>query len=93
MCTYLDARLITTVWVEEFTRGRADVLPDTNFALATFTLWDKDLKRNLDRDLLYTTNTTEQPLNVFIFDIPDTHKYLNDNADNILEALAESEQI
>ena len=91
MCSYLDKRLIITPWVEEFTRGRAETLPDTNFCLTTFKMWDKELKPALDKRLLNTGASTEAPLNVYVFDIPDTHKYLNDNADNILEALANTE--
>mmetsp|Transcript_9029 Transcript_9029/g.8461 ORF Transcript_9029/g.8461 Transcript_9029/m.8461 type:complete len:293 (-) Transcript_9029:459-1337(-) len=93
MCAYLDSRLITTNWVDEYTRGRVDLLPDSDFAINTFNMWDKDLRDNIQTKLLNTTNVTEQPLNVFIFDIPHVHKYLNDNADNILDALANTDQI
>lgn len=30
---------------------------------------------------------------MYIFDIPDVHKYLNDNSDNFLEALSQTEEV
>lgn len=86
MSTYLDNRLISTPWVVEYTRGRVD--PDTAFVMETFPLWDTNLKQDLDKKLLNCSSVNEQPLNLYIFDIPSMHKYINDNADNFLEALS-----
>ena len=35
----------------------------------------------------------EHPITLQIFDIPEIHKYINENADNILEALACTNEI
>ena len=46
------------------------------------------MKKNIDEKMLNCSSTNEKPLNVFMFDIPNTHKYIDENADDFLEALA-----
>jgi hypothetical protein len=42
---------------------------------------------------MFNPDVLEVPLEMYILDIPQLHKYLNDNADNFFEALAETECI
>jgi hypothetical protein len=64
-------------------------LPDCNFVMTTNHLWEPNLKKSLNEKMLDQAEN-EQPLSVYIFDMPDQHKYINDNADNFLEALADT---
>lgn len=52
MCNYLDARLLRTNWVEEYTRGRVEPLPDCNFVMSTNHLWEPNLKKTLNEKML-----------------------------------------
>jgi hypothetical protein len=78
--------------VSEFIRGRVDTLPDTDFVMTSSDLWTPNFKKQMDDGILNVTDS-EQPLSMYIFDMPDCHKYLNDNADNFLDALANTEQV
>ena len=40
---------------------------------------------------MYNMEALEVPLEMYILDLPHMHKYLNDHADNFLEALADTD--
>lgn len=76
----------------EFIRGRVDPLPDCDFVMTASHMWDPNFKTEMETGILNQAES-EQPLNMFIFDIPEAHKYLNQNADNFLEALSATEEV
>lgn len=60
--------------------------------MTTSHMWSPDLKDHLNEKMLDVAES-EMPLNLYIFDIPEITKYLNDNADSVMDALASTDEI
>lgn len=92
MSTYLDSRLKIPSWISEYTRGRIEASEDCDFVMTADKMWTENLDASL-QGKMYQPEVLEVPLSMQILDLPHLHKYLNDVADEFLEALADTECI
>jgi hypothetical protein len=77
--------MIVTPWLQQITRAKINPIDQCEFNMVAYNIWSSN--QNLLGDLEDKT-LPEVPMTVSIFDLPEFHKFINDNADNFFAALA-----